>query len=67
MHPLVAGELLRADGLQLQTVAVKVLKESASREAEEDFMREVEVMSSFQHPHILRLIGVVPRGECSAQ
>lgn len=43
-------------------MAVKVLKETATREAEEDFMREVEVMSAFQHPHILRLIGVMPRG-----
>ncbi|XP_046385492.1 tyrosine-protein kinase transmembrane receptor Ror-like isoform X2 [Ischnura elegans] len=40
-------------------VAVKVLKESASREAEEDFMREVEIMSAFQHENILSLIGVV--------
>ncbi|XP_052130405.1 BDNF/NT-3 growth factors receptor-like [Frankliniella occidentalis] len=54
------GELRVADGIA-QTVAVKVLKESATTEAEEDFMREVEVMSAFQHPHILRLIGVVPR------
>lgn len=53
------GQLRSPDGEQ--TVAVKVLKESATREAEEDFMREVEVMSGFQHPHILRLIGVLPR------
>ncbi|XP_071448591.1 muscle, skeletal receptor tyrosine protein kinase-like [Hetaerina americana] len=40
-------------------VAIKVLKESASREAEEDFLREVEIMSAFQHENILSLIGVV--------
>ncbi|XP_034236659.1 BDNF/NT-3 growth factors receptor-like [Thrips palmi] len=58
------GELKSADCPV--TVAVKVLKESATREAEEDFMREVEVMSAFQHPHILRLIGVLPREPQSA-
>ncbi|XP_066948830.1 tyrosine-protein kinase transmembrane receptor Ror-like [Macrobrachium rosenbergii] len=41
------------------TVAVKVLKESASREAEADFMREVEIMSAFRHENILSLIGIV--------
>lgn len=40
---------------------MKVLKESASREAEEDFMREVEIMSTFRHENILSLIGVVLR------
>ncbi|XP_064121915.1 tyrosine-protein kinase transmembrane receptor Ror-like [Macrobrachium nipponense] len=41
------------------TVAVKVLKESASREAEADFLREVEIMSAFRHENILSLIGIV--------
>lgn len=59
------GEMREADG-SLHTVAVKVLKESATRQAEEDFMREVEVMAAFNHPHILRLVGVVPRGPQSA-
>jgi len=44
-------------------VAIKMLKSSASREAEEDFMREVEVMSSFHNEHILTLIGIVLRGK----
>lgn len=43
------------------TVAIKVLKDTASREAEEDFMREVEIMSTFRHDNILSLIGVVLR------
>jgi serine/threonine protein kinase len=43
-------------------VAVKVLKEMATREAEEDFMREVDIMSAFRHSNILSLIGVVLRG-----
>lgn len=42
-------------------VAVKVLKESASREAEEDFLREVDIMSAFRHENILTLVGVVLR------
>lgn len=48
-------------------VAVKVLKESASKEAEEDFYREVEIMSTFQHPNILSFIGVVLRGKASEE
>ena len=43
-------------------VAVKVLKETASREIEEDFLREVDFMSTFRHENILALLGVVPRG-----
>lgn len=42
-------------------MAIKVLKDSASREAEEDFMREVDIMSTFRHDNILSLIGVVLR------
>lgn len=53
------GDLYSDD--RIEVVAVKVLKESASREAEEDFMREVDIMSAFRHPNILTLIGVVPR------
>ncbi|PSN47551.1 hypothetical protein C0J52_08384, partial [Blattella germanica] len=55
------GELRRDDGQQPEIVAVKVLKESATREAEEDFMREVDIMSAFRHCNILSLIGVVLR------
>lgn len=40
-------------------VAVKVLKDSASRTAEEDFVREVNIMSAFRHDNILTLIGIV--------
>ncbi|XP_015511028.1 tyrosine-protein kinase transmembrane receptor Ror [Neodiprion pinetum] len=53
------GQLRRGDATE--TVAVKVLKDSASCEAEEDFMREVDIMSSFRHRNILFLIGVVLR------
>jgi serine/threonine protein kinase len=59
------GELLSGEGFF--SVAIKVLKSSASREAEEDFMREVEVMSSFRNEHILTLIGIVLRGKMILQ
>ncbi|XP_063227224.1 BDNF/NT-3 growth factors receptor-like [Bacillus rossius redtenbacheri] len=55
------GELRRKDRGEPEVVAVKMLKESATREAEEDFMREVDIMSTFRHTNILSLIGVVLR------
>ncbi|GLV38614.1 Ror [Carabus blaptoides fortunei] len=55
------GELRRDGSDHVEIVAIKVLKESASREAEEDFMREVDIMSAFRHANILSLIGVVLR------
>jgi serine/threonine protein kinase len=44
-----------------QKVAIKMLKDNAGRTAEEDFFREVNIMSSFRHENILTLIGVVPK------
>ncbi|XP_026323679.1 tyrosine-protein kinase transmembrane receptor Ror-like [Hyposmocoma kahamanoa] len=49
-----------------EVVAIKVLKESAGRSAEEDFVREVSIMSAFRHPNILTLVGVVYRDDISA-
>ncbi|CAH1992456.1 unnamed protein product [Acanthoscelides obtectus] len=57
------GELLSDDGEQVRIVAIKVLKDTANREAEEDFLREVEIMSAFRHPNILSLLGVVLKDE----
>uniref|UniRef100_A0A0K8ST81 Tyrosine-protein kinase receptor n=1 Tax=Lygus hesperus TaxID=30085 RepID=A0A0K8ST81_LYGHE len=54
------GKLIIQDD-EDQTVAMKLLKESATPEAEEDFMREVEIMASFQHPNILSLLGFVAK------
>ncbi|XP_067008140.1 muscle, skeletal receptor tyrosine-protein kinase [Anabrus simplex] len=60
------GHMAREDDDQPETVAVKVLKETASSEVEDDFMREVEIMSTFRHANILSLIGVVAREDgCS--
>ncbi|CAB0031053.1 unnamed protein product [Trichogramma brassicae] len=53
------GEWICGDSRDI--VAIKVLKDTASREAEEDFMREVDIMSTFRHENILSLIGVVER------
>ncbi|XP_030768246.1 tyrosine-protein kinase transmembrane receptor Ror-like, partial [Sitophilus oryzae] len=53
-------ELLK-DADTRDIVAIKVLKDSATKEAEEDFFREVEIMSAFQHRNILSFVGVVPR------
>ncbi|XP_004929369.3 tyrosine-protein kinase transmembrane receptor Ror isoform X1 [Bombyx mori] len=50
--------LLRVNDLE-QEVAIKVLKESAGRSAEEEFIREVSIMSAFRHSNILTLVGVV--------
>ncbi|XP_065211620.1 muscle, skeletal receptor tyrosine-protein kinase-like [Planococcus citri] len=50
------------DREHLETVAVKMLKGGVNLAAIEDFLREVEIMSSFQHPNILTLIGVCPQG-----
>ncbi|XP_050295203.1 BDNF/NT-3 growth factors receptor-like [Anthonomus grandis grandis] len=53
------GELITNTTNKTDAVAIKVLKETANKEAEEDFFREVEVMSTFRHPNILSLLGVV--------
>ena len=57
MLSLLAGELIC--GESRETVAIKLLKDNASHEAEEDFMREVDIMSTFRHENILSLIGIV--------
>ena len=57
-----AGEIMLEDDMA-KYVAVKILKEGVSREAKEDFKREVEIMSAFDHENILKLIGVVAIGE----
>lgn len=39
-------------------MAIKILKEGVSNELRADFEREVEILSNFQHPNIVKLIGV---------
>lgn len=57
------GELRKEGSDICEAVAIKVLKDSANKKAEEDFMREVDIMSAFRHDNILTLIGVVLKGE----
>nr|XP_022327491.1 tyrosine-protein kinase transmembrane receptor Ror-like isoform X2 [Crassostrea virginica] len=42
-------------------VAIKILKEGVSNEVKEDFEREVEIMSNFNHDNILSLLGVITK------
>ena len=39
-------------------VAVKTLKTGTSEHTREEFMKEVALMSSLEHEHIVRLLGV---------
>ncbi|KAL0118602.1 hypothetical protein PUN28_009344 [Cardiocondyla obscurior] len=49
------------DGNAKEIVAIKVLKDTATLETEQDFMREVDIMSTFSHANILSLKGMVLR------
>lgn len=44
-------------------VAIKILKDGVSNEVKEDFEREVDIMSAFDHENILKLIGIIQRGK----
>ena len=44
-------------------VAVKRLKEGSSQMEKVKFLQEAVVMKQFQHPNILRVVGVVTRTE----
>ena len=57
-----SGVYLPLDGEPVN-VAVKLLKETANVELQEDFIREVEIMASCQHRNIVSLLGVLVQGE----
>lgn len=40
------------------TVAIKVMKPNVSMEAESDFRREIEILASFDHQNIVKLLGI---------
>ncbi|XP_033333112.1 tyrosine-protein kinase transmembrane receptor Ror isoform X1 [Megalopta genalis] len=44
-------------------VAVKTLKENASPKTQNDFKREVDLMTDLRHPNIICLLGVILKGE----
>lgn len=44
-------------------VAVKTMKKGSSRETAEDFRKEMDIMMEFDHPHIIKLLGVCTKDE----
>ena len=50
-------------GEECSTVAIKVLKQDSSGEMKQSFFREATLMHTFDHPNILRLLGVCIREE----
>ena len=48
---------------QSKDVAVKTLKDDASKEDKAKFLQEAAVMGQFHHPNIIKLFGVVTVGE----
>ncbi|KAL8604777.1 hypothetical protein ACOMHN_017735 [Nucella lapillus] len=58
------GELLGVYGDNTITkVAIKTLKENAAPKMQNDFRREVDLMSELRHPNIICLLGVCMRQE----
>ncbi|XP_016092971.1 LOW QUALITY PROTEIN: muscle, skeletal receptor tyrosine protein kinase-like [Sinocyclocheilus grahami] len=62
-----AAFFIRAPGLlpmePFTMVAVKMLKEEASADMQNDFQREAALMAEFDHPNIVRLLGVCAVGK----
>ncbi|XP_014662192.1 PREDICTED: muscle, skeletal receptor tyrosine protein kinase-like [Priapulus caudatus] len=56
-----APGLLR--GVENLYVAVKVLKEEASNDLQADFEHEASLMADFEHPNIIKLLGVCAVGK----
>ena len=56
------GEYDAGDGCQPLRVAVKTCKPDSQTQMGDRFLQEAHIMSQFEHPHIIRLIGV-----CSGQ
>ena len=50
-------------GEEFTMVAVKMLKEDATEDVLKDFEREACMLSEFDHPHIVRLLGVCAIGK----
>lgn len=44
--------------MNVDMVAVKYLKENAEVEMEHIFQRELEILSNFNHPNVIPLVGV---------
>ena len=50
-------------GEEKTRVAVKTMKRGSSQETAEDFRKEMEIMMDFDHPNIVRLLGICTRDE----
>jgi len=50
-------------GEEFTMVAVKMLKEEASEDLQRDFEREASLLAGFDHPNIVRLLGVCAIGK----
>ncbi|XP_065827130.1 uncharacterized protein [Oscarella lobularis] len=50
-------------GEEQTRVAVKTMKQGSSQETAEDFRKEMEIMMDFDHPNIVRLLGICTRDE----
>jgi len=46
------------DSTKIEMVAVKYLKDNAEEEIELTFQRELEILSNFDHPNVIPLVGV---------
>jgi len=70
------GELMHSDGMSTHRsfasdslispggvvpIAIKTLKSNANMKTQQDFRREVELMSELRHPNIVCLLGIVTR------
>ena len=50
-------------GEEKTRVAVKTMKRGSSQETAEDFRKEMEIMMDFDHPNIVRLLGICTHDE----
>lgn len=57
------GQLFKKEIEENIFVAVKTLKENATQKTQNDFKREVDLMTDLRHSNIICLLGVVLRGE----
>ncbi|XP_065580788.1 tyrosine-protein kinase transmembrane receptor Ror2-like isoform X2 [Artemia franciscana] len=52
-----------AKGEEFSLIAVKMLKEEATEDLRSDFEREACILAEFDHPHIVKLLGVCAIGK----
>ncbi|VDK56606.1 unnamed protein product [Gongylonema pulchrum] len=56
------GEVYLAQYIQAKqvvSVAVKTMREEASRQARLKFMKEARIMRKFEHPNVIKIMGIV--------